>query len=136
MSIDAARIARDRALAEAASPEPWTVDEGGDVDGTPFRHIEGWRDEGDGWMCLDAADAAFIAAARSLLPEYVTEVERLGTENARLRTALSEIQAAVDGLYQPVSDGLSALPPHLQPWAGRIGVIRRVADEALNGGAS
>ena len=69
-----------RLRCEEASEGPWSVDAGVDPDGTPFRHIDGWVDLGDDWMCLMPADAEFIAASRIDLPDALDEIERLTRE--------------------------------------------------------
>lgn len=104
MTIDAERIARDRALMTTITDGPWT-----NVDAvTNERLVSVWHQDRNIWthhshrngtqvcVCsspmLRRSDAAFIAAARTLLPEYITEVERLQCENARLRQALEQIR--------------------------------------------
>lgn len=68
-------------LTNQASPEPWTVEEGEPVEGSPFRHINGWTDTGEGeWLCLSPEDAAFVAAARSAVPLLLGEITRLRAE--------------------------------------------------------
>lgn len=89
-----ARIAELRALCAAATPGPWEVDGDG-------RDICGFTDrlgaangqspyeitENNGFMRNDmAADAAFIAAARTALPEAIDEIERLRAALVRIAT--------------------------------------------------
>lgn len=93
------RLAEIKARAEAATPGPWHVngpyasmdtptilDDNGGILGRTTHYA---------WM---RENAAFMAAARSDVPDLVAEVERLRAENERLRDALrlfrlaSEIQ--------------------------------------------
>lgn len=79
-------VERARTLLEGVTRGPWQLEL---VDGKPVEHqhyqydsMDEWYDvdgPNDGWLahCQDVADARFIAAARSLVPELVAEVERL-----------------------------------------------------------
>jgi len=88
MKIRDADRARWRALAEAATPGPWNVEEFFDPeDGTRYRGIYGWHDDGEEYLCLSEADAHFVAAARTALPELLAE-------NDRLRATLEAMVAA------------------------------------------
>jgi len=102
MKIRDADRARWRALAEAATPGPWTVEEAFDEDdGTRYRGIFGWHDDGEEYLCLSEADAHFVAAARTALPE-------LWAENDRLRATLEAVEEAAghttDGLVPDRSE--------------------------------
>lgn len=57
------------ALANAATPPPWDVHE---VPGYGY-----WDGDGFDGKFWDMADAAFIAAARTAVPELIAEVRRL-----------------------------------------------------------
>jgi predicted phage gp36 major capsid-like protein len=75
------RIAKLRALCEAATPGPW---ERLDLDGAPTPRV-GYRIVSGGIERSHIAaesrkDAALIAAARSALPEALAEIERLTKE--------------------------------------------------------
>ena len=88
------RIAELRALCAAATAGPWEVDgDGRDVCG--FRERLGGASgrppyeitENNGFMRNDmAADAAFIAGARTALPEALDEIERLRATLKRIAT--------------------------------------------------
>lgn len=73
-------------LCEAATPGPWKPDVWIETDGNGWRatgphHEDEASDEGSEPGCPDEQaaqhDAAFIAAARTALPELIAEVERL-----------------------------------------------------------
>ena len=92
-------LAEIRARAEAATPGPWTVDEGPALadpllegEGDWYRQIEGWTNTGWEWLCLSPEDAAFIAHAREDIPALVAEVERLQAELARVRPVAEAAQ--------------------------------------------
>ena len=73
------RIAELRALAEAATPEPWgrlLPDAGGGW--VVFRPgFSGYLFETDDQEDQDIANTDFVVAARSALPEALNEIERL-----------------------------------------------------------
>lgn len=78
-----------RALAEAATPGPWRVGDGGDyfeweVVIAPHLPTLELSESADG-----AEDAAFIAAARTAVPALLAEVDRLRGENAQLKGYLN-----------------------------------------------
>jgi len=88
MMISDADRARWRELTEAATPGPWVVEEFFDEDdGTRFRGVRGWHDDGEEYLCLSDADANFVAAARTALPALLAE-------NDRLRATLEAVGAA------------------------------------------
>jgi hypothetical protein len=72
-------VARAKAALEGVS-EPWVAD--GELHSLDDGYTETcWDVDGPdgGWVarCQDAETAAFVAAARSLVPELVQEIERL-----------------------------------------------------------
>lgn len=77
-------VARARAALEGVTPEPWEVydDEPDLLDGYQIWHDDG--DPGIAFVCRGIhqghddgrADARFIAASRTLLPELLAEVEK------------------------------------------------------------
>lgn len=83
--LSADRLAEYAALAEAATPGPWCTDAWEIYQGSEYQPgISEWigetcrgRIEG---LSQDKADAAFVAAARSAVPELLAEVERLRAE--------------------------------------------------------
>ena len=92
IDLDAAQ-----ALADAATPGPWESD--GDYDraevcqtAEPFATIVGTETEGRAYMSyerlvLSAADSAFIAQARTLVPALIARVRDLEVINASLNNA-------------------------------------------------
>lgn len=66
-----AELERLGQLCAEASPGPWVVESGLDIDNIPFRHIEGWTNHGVDWMCLDESDAILIAESRDALPRLI-----------------------------------------------------------------
>lgn len=88
--MTAERIAELRALAEKATPGPWhwrsTYDDGEwphllgakFENGVQVRVLEASDVDGCVDLLVDGYDSAFIAAARTALPEALDEVERLG----------------------------------------------------------
>ncbi len=120
------RIAELRALADACFRGPWTAtDWTVDCEGDPGNNCDGGctRCDGEGTheqIAIESPDeypdgqvvgvidlvglqdfarphAAFIASARTALPELLDEVERLEAEGARLRDALDRARAALKG---------------------------------------
>jgi hypothetical protein len=74
-------VARAKAALEGVTA-PWSVDPDGTGGEPDWDDGELWLDVNGahgGWVahCQDRATAEFIAAARSLVPELVAEVERL-----------------------------------------------------------
>jgi hypothetical protein len=76
-------VARAKAALEGVAPLPWTVDpdayyleDDSGVDNDRYWDVDG---PNGGWLahCQDLPGAKFTAAARSLVPELVAEVERL-----------------------------------------------------------
>jgi hypothetical protein len=89
MTWDEARIARERAICEAATEGPWTVSqstheglwvvtEATDEEGFPAHYISrrDWYWSG-GVVQEGHPDQTFIAHARTALPEALDEIERL-----------------------------------------------------------
>lgn len=72
VTLNEAELDRLQALADAATPGPWTIE--GDF-------IE--PDIGEAWSFTGAANGEFIAAAREALPTLITEVRRLRAGIAR-----------------------------------------------------
>jgi len=68
-------LAALRRLCEEATPGPWDVDDQSHDDGTIWVNVE-WRGTAVCEACPVAADAAFIAAARTALPALLDRVER------------------------------------------------------------
>ncbi|QAY05722.1 hypothetical protein SEA_FUSHIGI_74 [Mycobacterium phage Fushigi] len=79
-------VARAKAALESVGDGPWAIDS---EDGEPIIHEAHHYDSADEWYdvdspnggwvahCEDLPVAEFIAAARTLIPELVAEVERL-----------------------------------------------------------
>lgn len=83
---------RLRELCEKATPGPWTAEyDNADNAGGGWWYDIGPARVGAGYLCSDAKekqvehDAAFIAAARTAVPELLDEVERLRAELADAR---------------------------------------------------
>ena len=84
------RIEALRALCEAATPGPWTVQKGESPCACPGDGIMAhgmvvatvWDEDGDPLSCDSEPDATFIAAARTVVPVLLGEVERLQEELA------------------------------------------------------
>ncbi len=97
-------LATDRAIIEAATPPPWLS---GSLDGGPAV-IPSGVDEA-GWPHLtiythSAADAAFIAAARTRWPAALDEIERLRRALASIVNDASDGTAAfADGVLKAES---------------------------------
>lgn len=124
--IPAERLAELRALADAASEGPWTA--GGpymrDHEVTIAKHLPMLDLT---WDELGAANAAFIAEARTALPELLAEVERLRVELAEFtqHLAYGELPDDVDTLRRYVQYARSTA---LHSDAGRKILRDRVAD--------
>ncbi|MBX6723652.1 MAG: hypothetical protein IRY92_10550 [Dactylosporangium sp.] len=97
-------LAAIRARAEAATPGPWTVDEGlvwddgtGECECQWYREIRGWTDHGvpcdAGYLVLSREDATFIAHAREDIPRLLDEVEALRARADQLRQQVAELEA-------------------------------------------
>lgn len=92
-------VARLRALAEQATPGPWTVDEETEVgDGLRLLtipeiernlHDDEWAEEKD-WE-RDRANAAFIAAAREAIPALCTALEAAWGERDACRNLVARL---------------------------------------------
>jgi hypothetical protein len=98
-------LAALRRLCEEATPGPWDVDDQSHDDGTIWVNVE-WRGTAVCEACPVAADAAFIAAARTALPALLDRVERaeraneeydadLEGERDRLRASLTAAESAL-----------------------------------------
>lgn len=116
-------VARAKAALEGVTAGPWSWrfegrDGRGDdalvsrsvtISGYPARVLSGeWQDEGGG-VAVGSADAEFIAAARSLVPELVAEVERL---RGLLGVSGRVVPVPVEGrtwLYRSPADGAELL---------------------------
>ncbi|AGT12189.1 hypothetical protein JABBAWOKKIE_90 [Mycobacterium phage Jabbawokkie] len=104
-------VTRAKAALESVGDGPWTIDS---EDGEPIIHEAHHYDSADEWYdvdspnggwvahCEDLPVAEFIAAARTLIPELVAEVERLRARETRIR-ALAES----GGVYEPGPDWIS-----------------------------
>ena len=99
-------IAKARALCAAATPGPWTfttcygvatVEHGPDRDA--IAHAVDYLQVGD-----EYDNASFIASARTLLPEALTEIERVYTMNARVNDRLSDLTATLEKIAYAGSD--------------------------------
>jgi len=93
--LDAEELARLRALAEAASPAPWTIDQ--DARGTAVYDVTGsvtiCRSVTAAVQCRN--DAAFIAAAREAVPALLDALERaeaVAEAADRFTDALTRVQ--------------------------------------------
>ncbi len=101
MSIDVAKM---RALCDAATSGPWTYENDGTIGGILVRPSHGRPHRHD-----SAEDAAFIAAARTAVPELLDEIERLQSteyameqwhahhgKNAELLAELEQLRESFD----------------------------------------
>lgn len=138
IDLDAAQ-----ALADAATPGPWDTD--GDYDRAevcqtvePFQTIVGTETTGRAYMSyeqlvLTAADSAFIAQARTLVPELVAELRRIrrgaNTLGEILHRTNMDVLDAVgahdlisedgDGDWACVYELLAELRPDRDQWKAR-----------------
>lgn len=109
------RIAELRRLAEAATKGPWEAKEPAFMPGVKARVFgPGYAPKHDGKECLPLADAAFIAAARSAVPELLDEVERLRARCERLEKVREAAEALCEQVeyvkyYTADSTALSAI---------------------------
>jgi hypothetical protein len=93
MSDEAKRMSADelaaaKALTDAATPGPWET-----WSNEAYRHVAPTAGEGmsivsDALWAFTEADAAFIAAARQLVPALLAHIAAVEAENAALREAL------------------------------------------------
>jgi hypothetical protein len=91
IDLDAAQ-----ALADAATPGPWTWvhDEGSSWDcltgPAEYENLVLWANgvHTEGWINADPADAAFIAQARTLVPALIAELIEARATIVRLREAI------------------------------------------------
>jgi hypothetical protein len=108
------RLAQMRALVDAATDGPWEVLAEPHPDypvAVERRIITTWHHpqlkgpvgvvnhatvvDGKMQVSIDAADAEFIAAARSFVPDALAEIERLAGENDRIATECGRLGAAI-----------------------------------------
>lgn len=79
--LSAATLTAIEARANAATPAPWILDEGGNWPGVITEEgnwiVADWGAWLEGAECL--ADAAFVAASRTDIPALLAEVHRLRT---------------------------------------------------------
>jgi hypothetical protein len=80
-------LAKLRALCAAASPAPWR----NGADPSHFDAPEVTDDKTFSYYITTDADAAFVAAARSALPQLLDEVERLRESTECLEGARSDL---------------------------------------------
>ena len=124
-----------RALANAASPGPWT----------PAHGSRRWVDihvPQEDVAANHDADAAFVAAARTAVPELIDEVERLTRERAEIISDLVVADRQVRDLEQRLAERerISAIQgEQLAHYAlesgfakGRLDIVRRARDEACD----
>jgi hypothetical protein len=91
---------RLRALCEAATPGPWTHD----YDGEQGYAVRGPSDGQT--VCIGyEEDAAFIAAARTALPEVIDELERLRARILELEGLVSHTACTIDIWNSVGADG-------------------------------
>ncbi|MEU3219986.1 hypothetical protein [Streptomyces sp. NPDC006971] len=91
------RLAEILARAEAATPGPWCADEWEIYQGTEYvPGVSAWIGEtcrGTSTPEQDRADASFVAAARTDVPELAAAVQLLAAEVAGLRARITELEA-------------------------------------------
>jgi len=96
-----------RALCDAATPGPWAVSN------DPFSNMV--VDTDGTWVAdvgIAPRDAAFIAAARALVPALIDEVERLRTVT-ELRGDRDYVAADRDRLRAALTEALNRLDAHV-----------------------
>jgi len=92
------RIAELRALAEAATPGPWV--EPDDFEGIFVKHAgPGYAQAPGGfdWLDIVGPNAAFIAAARTALPEALDAIKRVREMCARAEAEVYHPGETMDG---------------------------------------
>lgn len=99
-------VARAKAAQEGTTAAPWEVNREGwaCISSGSDSVFHGWVDrecescgdhvQGDAFVAISIEDAEFIAAARSLVPELVAEIERL--RDTAPRTPAANHQEAVN----------------------------------------
>ena len=100
MTIDQAKLDEWKALADAATPGPWGMCDGGQFDLGTIRRItpdDPICELGGFYEPNTVANATFIAAAREAIPALIGEVERLTRERDELREALEAARVFIDG---------------------------------------
>jgi len=80
------KLAELKALCEKATSGPWTISE---VQGNSMNEFQVDQAIDDHWE----KNAAFIAAARTAMPELIVEVERLWEENEKIKQDPSAVTA-------------------------------------------
>lgn len=96
--------------AAKATPGPWSVDEIFDEDdGTRFRSIDGWSEDGEEYLCLCEADAEFVADARTDIPALLADRRELVELLDRVSMSLSTIErrAIEDGANEANLDNIA-----------------------------
>lgn len=96
-----------RNFEQAATPGPWCTDSWEIYQGTEYVAGAEWIGEtcrGATTAAQDRADAAFVAAARSAVPELLAEVKRI---RAELAAAKAGMQLLVDGWKQASNEHAS-----------------------------
>lgn len=111
--MDAKRLEELEALANAATPGPWTIDQNdkdqyadlntskhkGNIIWYGFARCFGQKENpilGTEYMM---ANAALIAASRTAIPELISEVRRLQAENAKLKNDNERLYETADSPY-------------------------------------
>lgn len=124
MALDPARIQEIRERVEKATSGPWKIHEVHDsccdyardweTDEIPDHEPEsrgmtcpdGGLNHGEDYELFTEPDATFIAHAREDIPYLLSELDRLGRREARLREALDETLEALDRIPDAVVYGL------------------------------
>lgn len=94
MTDDELKLARK--LVDAASPGPWTVNEGGIIGSACpviFGVLVGNDPNPYTYVCTD--DSNFICASRTLVPALLDEIDRLRAERDAMRAVLGAAQTAI-----------------------------------------
>ena len=130
------KIAELTALCEKAAPGPWRV---GPVDdtrvedaaGNEVAQIDGDYNQPDTWPQMEA-NAAFIAAARTALPELLAEVTRITREQQEERADWYRFGTFMSQFDLGDKDG--GTDAVVDSWIERITRLTRERDEAFNAG--
>ena len=130
------RIAELTALCEKAAPGPWRV---GPVDdtrvedaaGNEVAQIDGDYNQPDTWPQMEA-NAAFIAAARTALPELLAEVTSITREQQEERADWYRFGTFMSQFDLGDKDG--GTDAVVDSWIERITRLTRERDEAYEAG--